>query len=329
MSAPLIVVVLVAVGDAHDPSVVSMTTSAEEALGPDAIVVVRETPSTPSDGDALALGGALHADALVEVSWPDADRRRALLHVHPSKDAATWSDREIDFAPNDATPERGRTLGFAVASMIPAPSAPTTATTTTTSASPTVKSAATPNEGATSSNPMHAEAPPTSDAAARVALEILGVASAGVGGNATAYGGEVGARFRIANDLALRIGGGVRFGTVPEATATSSTARIDAGIAWDFAHAASRRFAFGVRVDAVVLRHALARTDRDEQGVRWIPGVDAFLEAAWSFTSGGAVVLGVGPEVAFGTTHVVVGDATVESIPPVRLLATLGLRARF
>jgi hypothetical protein len=288
-------------------------------------VVVRETPSAPSDGDALDLGGALHADALVEVSWPDADRRRALLHVHPSKDAAAWSDREIDFAPNDATTERGRTLGFAVASMIPSPSA----TTTTTTISTTTSAAGDPPVVAPTPTPAHAEAPGSDASTTRMALELVGVASAGVGGNATAFGGEVGARFRLASDLALHVGGGVRFGSDAAADATSNTARFDAGLAWDFAHAAARRLAFGIRIDAVVLRHALARTDRDEQGVRWIPGVDAFLEAAWSFTSGGAVVLGAGPEVAFGTTHVVVGNTTVESIPPVRLLAFLGLRARF
>jgi len=326
-AAPLIVVVLVAVGDAHDPSVVSMTTSAEEALGPDAIVVVRETEATPNDKDALALGDALHADALVEVTWPDADRRRALLHVHASKGAAAWSDREIDFAANDATPERGRTLGFAVASMIPMPSESSASGSPSTSPAPA--SSATPGP-APAPTPMGPESPAAGEASStRVALELLGIASAGVGGSATAYGGEVGARFRIAGDFALRLGGGMRFGTVSAATATSSTARIDAGIAWDFAHAASRRFAFGLRLDAVLLRHALARTDRDEHGVRWIPGADAFLEAAWSFTPGGAVVLAAGPEVAFGTTQIVVGDATVESIPPVRLLATLGLRARF
>jgi hypothetical protein len=289
-------------------------------------VVVRETETTPSDTDALALGDALHADALVEVTWPDADRRRAMLHVHASKGAAAWSDREIDFAANDATPERGRTLGFAVASMIPMPSESSASGSASTSPMP--NSSATPGPAATAT-PTGAEAPATSEASTRVALELLGIASAGVGGSATAYGGEVGARFRIAGDFALRIGGGMRFGTVSEATATSSTARIDAGVAWDFAHDASRRFVLALRLDAVLLRHALARTDRDEHGVRWIPGADAFLEVAWSFTPGGAVVLAAGPEVAFGTTRVVVGDTTVESIPPVRLLATLGLRARF
>src|SRR5438067_11028654 len=168
MSAPLIVVVLVAVGDAHDPSVVSMTTSAEEALGPGTIVVVREAPSTPNDADAMALGDALHANALVEVSWPDADRRRALLHVHASKDAPTWSDREIDFAPNDATPERGRTLGFAVASMIPAPSSEATTTAETPSPTPTP----TPSATTPLPTPTNVEAPTPSESSARVALEL-------------------------------------------------------------------------------------------------------------------------------------------------------------
>lgn len=321
MSAPLIVLVLVAVGDAHDASFVAMTTTAEGALGPGTIVVVRDVEATPNDVDALSISDVLHADALVEVSWPDADRHRARLHVHASKTSTKWDDREIAFAPNDAESERGRTLGFAVASMIPAPNpAPPTSPTLETSPTPAPTTSAT-------STPI--EAPASSESSARVGLELVGLGSAGIGGSATGVGGEVGARLHVTDDVAIRIGGGVRFGSIGAATANSSTTRLAGGVAWDFVHAASRRLSFTLRLDALVLRDALARTDRDEHGARWMPGADAFIEGAWSFSTGGAIVVGVGPEVAFGTTRVVVGATTVATLPPVRALASIGVRARF
>lgn len=338
MPPPLIVLVLVAVGDARDPSVLALTATTEEALGPGTIVVVREVVTRPDDAAALSVGSAVHADALVEISWPDPQRLRASLHVHPSKDSPTWTDRDLAFAPADAAAERGRTLGFAVASMIPAAttaSTATAATTATTATAATAPATGPPTAVAATAAPRPADTTAKSPALQLeprdrlIALELDGVATAGVGGAASGWGGALTGLIPIASSVVLRLGGGARFGSIAAAGAATSVARAHLGLGWQPLRDAASGLGLGVRGHLVVLRDAVSRTDPTEAGARWLPGVDLELEVAWSVASSVELLVAGGAELAFGTTHVVVGTEAVASIPPVRLLAELGVRTRF
>lgn len=325
VSPPLIIVVLIAAADARVDAVEAMTRTTEEALGPESIVVSREVSAMPDDAGAIAVGDALHASVVVEVTWPDPDRHRAHVHLHAS--SSSWTDRDLVFVAGDAEVERGRTLGFALASMIPAPPPnvepppPPTVISTTRAPAPQVDAKTT--TGAAIDR----------DRRSRFSIEAVALASAGVGGRATAFGGELAARLRLAPRIGFRLGGGARVGDVPGASATTTIYRVDAGLFFElFGAEAQRPFALGARIDVVALRHELAHTGDDgvvaHEG-RFIPGMDAVIEGSWSLGAETSVVFGTGVEVAFGTTRVVVHDSTASSIPPLRLIAELGLRAKF
>ncbi len=113
-------IVLVAAAEATDPTTHAMARATRDALGPTARVIVRETPGDPGDADAIAAERAENADAVVELSWVasrEGRHRQASVRVHLR--GGRWIDRWITFRPTDADAERGRTLGFAIASILP------------------------------------------------------------------------------------------------------------------------------------------------------------------------------------------------------------------
>jgi hypothetical protein len=110
------VVFLVAPGDVSSPTAVAMAGAARETLG--ALVEVRESPTVPTDGDALAAEASAHASAVAEVLWEDPGHRRARLRIHLARSQG-WVERSVTFSPTDPAAERGRMLGFAVALVIP------------------------------------------------------------------------------------------------------------------------------------------------------------------------------------------------------------------
>jgi hypothetical protein len=93
-----------------------MTTAAGETLGPGSSFVVQEVAS-PFQTNASALEMKLGAGAVVELVWSSDDRTRAILRVHIAR-LDKWIRHEIVFRPADSLTERGRTLGYAVASIL-------------------------------------------------------------------------------------------------------------------------------------------------------------------------------------------------------------------
>ena len=87
------------------------------------------------------------------------------------------------------------------------------------------------------------------------------------------------------------------------------------------------------RVGALVLRHEVVHLSSDDREPdrrsRVLPGVDAVFEASWHFSSSAAFVAGVGSELAFGHTDILVKGREVTEIPPLRGLAELGIQAKF
>lgn len=118
-------IVLVAAGDAADATTHAMARATREALGPTAHVIVRETPGEPADADVAATERSDNPDAVVELSWigpRESRHRQATVRVHLR--TGKWVDRWITFRPTDADAERGRTVGFAIASILPEDSSP-------------------------------------------------------------------------------------------------------------------------------------------------------------------------------------------------------------
>jgi hypothetical protein len=166
-------IVLVAAGAAGDPTTVAMTAATRDALG-GAPVEVRETRGPPDDEAALAMEASSHADAIVELRWADARHGQATLRLHIAA-GGRWIERVIRFKPADAYAERGRTLGFEVASMLPEgaadrspmPGGPSAASPTSQPSTP----AATPSP-ASSPSPVDSSRPPASTTAPPAVAQV-------------------------------------------------------------------------------------------------------------------------------------------------------------
>jgi hypothetical protein len=118
MNGPAALIVLVGAGESADPTTLAMDRATRVALDDVALEIHESHTPTPSDEEALAVEKATHSVAIVELRWTDGSHRKATLRIHLANEAR-WVERAIAFKPSDAFAERGRTLGFAVASMLP------------------------------------------------------------------------------------------------------------------------------------------------------------------------------------------------------------------
>jgi hypothetical protein len=306
----MIVLILVALGEAADPSTQALTSAAEEGLGSDAIVVVREAPAETLETHSASEQTAelLHADAVATVAWSDATHTRAHVSVFSEQDHA-WQDRSVAFAASDASIDRGHQLGFGIAAMVP----PLTAKRSETASAP----------APTPALPLP-NAPARADA--RIALDLVGSAASGTAGG---FGGELSGRWRIWKTLWVRGGVGTRFGDVSDAQASFFDVRFDGGPALTLLSLPPLEI--GARADFVVTRIALARdqSSSNSTGGRTVPGADLILEIAYALGRNVAIVAGAGAEIDFGSTSIVVDGNTVARATPLRTLGEIGVRVRF
>ena len=305
----LVVVLVAATASPGAAEVQGLVGAAEEALGPDAIVVVRELPATPSDDDARAVETTLHGNAVVVLTCADPACDAARLHVGLEDDA--FHDRTITFATADAAHERGRTLGFALASMIP-PRAPPPP--------PTTKPPPPPVP-----TPLR-DVPPATTASAthRVLVDAASTIASGIGGT---FGVEVNARVELGASLFVGAGFDARFSAIDALAARSTMTMLGPFVSWSPLHAGV--FEAGARLDALAMRQSLSRKDTGESGGRWVPAARFTLEAAIALAPHLGVVAFGGPEVTLGRTNVLVGDTTIATLPRLRAVFGLGIRGAF
>jgi hypothetical protein len=325
--AAVSVLVIIASGDPADGSTQAMEQALRGALGRDVQVAVRSSSDAASDESLVTAANNEHAALLVVVAWSERPRRATLRIVKPAD--GRWTDREIRFDAADVATERGRTVGFALASMMPedALSTPERAPPPPPAAAAGV---APPSSAARSPGEL---APPYIPAPNPLALEASALAVTAPGGYGGGLGGVVAIRLPIGGAFALRGALSVRGGEVAPAQATSRVIVGGAGVAWQPWLDARRRWALGARFDALLVHHDLGHLSQDDPEVthlsRFLPGFDVALEAGYRFADRAAFVAAAGAEVALGTTDVVVRDHQVASLTPARVLFELGLRVSF
>ncbi len=363
MSVAVVVAVLVAAGEAQSPTMISIQAATIEALGAGGSVVVREV-GTVSDGEALRLEEQLRAAAVVEVFWSHTTKANARIRIHMAS-ADRWIDRQMTFLPGDSVPERGRTIGFAIASMLlsqtDALSSPGLLPP---SPSPSPSPSSLPPSPSSSSLPLSPSAPPASSAPTVVpqprapkpapspagdfastdaptrqppqaahAIDVSALGSTGWGGPAGGLG--VVARFEaaIGGDLWLRAGAGIRSGAVPGLNGRDTVTSGAVGIAWrPNPTTAASPIGVGIRLDVGILFHDLSHQALDGSSIhkgRLIPGAMLSAEAAWRVSGSVDAIVAFGSEIAFGVTDVLVAGHPVATIPAFRGLAELGARFRF
>jgi hypothetical protein len=310
MIMSVVVVVLLAAGDASDVAARTMVSTAESALEPGSVLLVRETVEKPEEEAALSFRNTLHADAIALVTWKDSDHIIAQIRL-AVRGRSRWWARELVFRPADAPAERGRAIGFALATMIP--------------------------EVPPLETPAAQEAPaPRPEKAGPIAqgprgeLGALGVMSAGIGATAAGLGLAIDGRWRCAGSVWLLAAGSWRIGRASEADASSRVIKIDAGVGWHAVRAGPVEL--GPRLDAGLVHHHLSRpivSGGDSTDGRWLPVATLALEARWILTPALVLSGGIGVETAFGATRILLDDRQVATIPPVRTIGEVGVGLRF
>jgi hypothetical protein len=312
MTPAAILAILVATGEAHAAPTTAMAAAAAEVIGTPGGVRVVEAPAL-ADTEALRVERELGTRAVVALAWADPEHLRARLRLHAAR-TDRWIDRELDFASGDTPAERGRALGFAMASMLP-------------EGDPTLPIA--------TRVPPAAPAPPPRLGAN--AVEGAFLAGAGIGGSAGGLGGRL--TFEHFVTSGASIGGSLsgRSGRISDLDAPEVTASAGLGGAlWPIAPAPDRRCGLAIRAEALLIYEAVAHTDA-AGATAWkgqaLPG--GALALAGTFRVAGPLELLVAAraEVAIGTV-----DVTVMAVPPAggtaripaaRALGEAGLRARF
>lgn len=311
MPTAVVLVILVVTGRAQAPAVTAMLDAATQVVATPGAVRVVEVAAL-SDAEALRLESALAARASAQVEWSDAAQLHARVRLHGAR-TLRWLERSLDFSPSDTPFERGRALGFTLASMLPesdpalrfdAPAAP-------------------------------APAPPAPPG--KTALGLAAVAATGLGGPATGYGGAATAETFVGERFSLDAAVAARFGHLDVPAASLLVTSLGVGGAW-WARPAADAHALGlaVRGRALLLHHAVSHTRSGgevERKGQLLPGLELAVEATYGLGRGLEVCASLGLEAALGTIDVTVVSASQDggtaTIPALRGRALTGLRVRF
>jgi hypothetical protein len=310
MTAAIVLVILVAPGQERAPATTALVAASTEVIGGDG--AVRLVAATPTDDVALRIERELGARAAVQLTWLEGERARARLRLHAAH-TDRWIEREIAFSAADTPAERGRTLGFAAASMLP-------------EGDPMLRFSP-PDEPPAPSAPSE---PPGPHA---VGLFFFG--GKGLGGPADGLGGALTLEKLVGDAWSVGASLAGRLGHIDPLSARLVTTSAGFGAAWwPVMASGDDHFGLALRAEALALYHLVSHTPAGG-GTTWkgylVPGAGLRVEGTWRLARHVELLVGGGSEVAFGTIDVEVVAAGTSSaqIPALRATAEAGFRARF
>lgn len=327
MTLSLVLTILVSTSELQAPATSALQRAAQEVLGSDSEVRVRGYAAPPDDAELSEEGQ--RADAVAEVIWVDQSHQRALVHLY-LQGSHRFVNRELAFDERDEQRERGRMLGFAIASMLPGAEK---------SEQPEV----------IPESPYHIEIedrPPAPDRPRQPithpmssihtvgAVDGTGLSTIAAGIRGIGLGVGIAGRWYFRRSLSLRLATGIRYGDSEVAQAHSSHFFAGLGLAFQFTSPDSNsRFVFGGRADALLsvttLRRSRVAGEFPESQTRVQPATDLLVEGAWYFLDSTALLAAAGGELRIGHADVVVGGREITDINPLRGVAEFGIRARF
>jgi hypothetical protein len=326
MSLALSLLVLLAPGD--EALAGSLVTAARSTLGEGAAVELRVITLPDEEAAARALMAETHAQALAVIEWREPEKEHAQIRLFTLDDPQVF-ERELTFAASDAAEERGRTLGFTLASMLPearpiASAPPETAP----DASPTpVAQAAAP---APAPGPAPAT-PPDARAPWRAAFDVAGVAAVAIAGEGMGFGGELAGQVRLNEQLALRASVALRLGELEALDARTTSVDLGPGIVWrSHDTEPGRPFALALRLDALarLLRVRLDAQHDSESHGHVVPVIGLSVEASYALSRELGLTASAGARAILGETEVISKGQPVASFAPVELGFALGTRLR-
>ncbi len=306
------------------------------SLGGDAVVSLRRAAGESDDALAREAQDA-NATLLCVVAWSDGQRRATIHFLQglpaPRSNEAHWGDREIRFDPNDAATERARTVGFALASMVPDEALARHGAETTQESAPRTPEPELEHRAAP---------PPTSERPRRsevmrlpgvFSIEIAGHGARAIGGAGGGLGGAAALRLGLSRSMRLRFSAGGRVTELAPAQATSRTYFAGPGIAWSTWLDRASRWGLGGRLDVLLVGEHVVHLSADDPApdnrFRVVPGAAGAFETSWRFAEQASGLLAFGTEVAFGSTEIVVRGRRVAELVPVRPFLEAGLRVSF
>jgi hypothetical protein len=331
MAAFTVLVLVVASSPGPEAAIVR---AANEALGLDAKVLVRRVPTLASDEEALELERAASADAVVEVVRTEF---KVALHAHLAQ-GSRWIDRELHFSHGDAPADEWRTVGFALASMIPDP--PRGAEPAHTVEEPQVTERARV-DAMPSAPPLLDQAPFDADRvrdarprARRFAIDLAAEGRSAFHSDDIGAGAAIAAHWFFVDHFAVRAAASLRTSEVERGNAEASSLLFDGalGVAWRSApRLTPGTLSFAARIDAVLTDQRMTRDPTAQGGAfhRVVPGADLVANALWTVTPQLAVLAGVGGQGAFRTSPVRLEGGRVATMAPVAPVFEAGFRTVF
>ncbi|MGC4090254.1 MAG: hypothetical protein QM756_20715 [Polyangiaceae bacterium] len=317
MQAGALVVIWTLSSELSTPGTLALTSAAGEALGADTELRVEAAP----DPEGMRLSDVGGASAVVRLTWDEAEHRRAhlLCYVQSSQ---RWIDREVVFEATDPERERGRTLGFLLASMLlndenatgpePARQPPK---------SVPAKDAASPSSAA-AAQPVRP---------ARLSTALSAGAELASAGAASGYGFWVAGERSIAGQaLWMGASGHARFGSIDSAQASSRLLALGMHLTWFF-----------IRTEPIWLGGRLGASLNQLSATRTLPGLpsetqsrilastDVFAIAGVRFSRSSALSLQLGGEFLSGVTNISVKDQERATWPWAAFTGRAGVETAF
>lgn len=279
-----------------------------QILGSRVALVVEAAPSSLSDPQIIELQAKDHADlaAAVEVVQEDVLRVSVRRTGEPVPTRHT-----LAFEASDAASERGRALGYAIASMLP---------------------------------PVWLEASARERqlaplAAPRWSFALAPEGALGLGARAAPYGGRIAVDWFSRSRWGIEALASYRFGTLEAAASTYSHALAAAGLVVRLREPEPGKRGWGAlaRLAVGLARHEADHFDTDERDkdtgpvhrTAWMAGAILGAEADWWFSASAAVLASVDVEGDAGAVDVYMKDKHVGTLGPVSAVAALGLRIRY
>lgn len=305
--------------------------AAQRVLGSGAQIQTELAPSDPSDEELVSKSTGV--DGVVELSFsPDGEEAR--LHCYISSENR-WLDRQISFGEGrgglrSEINERGRLLGFAVATMYTRDAGDTEREQV--PAAATVLDAPAPERSPQAPVAAQERRLPVTERASRRLAEFSAIVSSGLGGTASGLGASAGFRLGLWGPLWGRLFVAGRSGNIPEAQASTRTALMGGGVAVALLPE-STPYELGARLDAFAAYFDASHLSEDDvepdRRSRWQAGADLVAEGGWRLTAGAGLFLGVGVEGVLGETAIYTHHNRVALVPPFRATAEIGFRTRF
>jgi hypothetical protein len=326
--ADAVLVLLIVGASAGDvpPSPATVQEAMREAIGQEVRVLV-EQRATPSDAEVRTAASTLHASAIADVHWIDPEHLHAHVRIFIAPDGAFY-ERDLEFKPADAVPERERAMGFTAGAMIrvstvmmPAPAPPT---------EPPKEPPPAPATGPVDvvpPPPQPVPGPPIERPAPRFVVAVHGLGIAGVDAGMWTAGPALSIGYQVYPSLELRVRGAIAFGSVPAPDASVLEGRAGGGAFWTIARSGGLRF--GVQGDALAVFDSVSRSSPRATRERWLPALGVGVGVGYALTRSVEPFVEAGVETTFTTTHITVGGASAGELPGYRGLAATGLRARF